>query len=272
MARAICKLNGGAKALVAVGGVSGHRLLELLAAEAVPVHPVQVGGETRESFAVTDESDGTQYRFSLPGDDLGPEAAELLMSEIVSQAPRDGFVVLSGGVAPGLGDDYPERIRAALSSVTDKLVVDTSKTALERLIHAPVAPLFLLRLDKREAEQVAGHSISGLRDAADFAGQLISRGVARNISIGGAAAGSILVTATHRYICRAPEVPAVSKIGAGDAFTGALTLSLAQGAGLGTALQWGVAAATATMSTEGTGLCALQEVEALLPLCDVRSL
>ena len=74
--------------------------------------------------------------------------------------------------------------------ITDKLVVDTSKTALERLIHAPVAPLFLLRLDKREAEQVAGHSISGLRDAADFAGQLISKGVARNISIGGAAAGA----------------------------------------------------------------------------------
>jgi 6-phosphofructokinase 2 len=101
---------------------------------------------------------------------------------------------------------------------------------------------------------------------------LISKGVARNISIGGAAAGSILVAETNRYICRAPEVPVVSKIGAGDAFTGALTLSLARGTGFDRALQWGVAAATATMSTAGTGLCALQEVEALLPLCDVQPL
>ncbi|MGD9293762.1 MAG: 1-phosphofructokinase family hexose kinase [Roseobacter sp.] len=271
VARAIRKLNGSAKALVAVGGVSGHRLLDLLAAEAVPVHPVQIGGETRESFAVTDESDGTQYRFSLPGDTLGSETAELLISEIVSQSPRDGYVVLSGGVAPGLGDDYPECIRAALSSVTDRLIVDTSKRALEKLISDPVAPLFLLRLDKREAEQAAGHAIASLQEAAEFAQHMIGRGVAHHISISGAAAGSVLVTENRRYICRAPEVPVVSKIGAGDAFVGSLTLSLARGAGFDVALQWGVAAATATMSTEGTGLCALPDVEALLPLCEVQS-
>lgn len=272
VARAIRKLNGSARALVAVGGASGQRLLDLLTAEAVPVHPVQVGGETRESFAVTDESDGAQYRFSLPGDTLGPETADLLIAEITSEAPRDGYVVLSGGVAPGLGDDYPERIRAALSSTTDGLIVDTSKTALERLINDPAAPLFLLRLDKREAEQAAGHAIAGLREAADFAARMIDRGVARNISIGGAAAGSILVTESNRYLCRAPEVPVVSKIGAGDAFVGALTLSLARGSQFDTALQWAVAAATATMSTPGTGLCALQDVEAFLPLCDVQAL
>lgn len=272
VARAICKLDGRAKALVALGGASGERLHRLLSEEGVPVHPVPVSGETRESFAVTDERTGAQYRFSLPGQTLTAQDSDRLIAEIAAHSSPGGYVVLSGGVAPGLGDAYPERILEALSPHTDKVIIDTSKDALARLIAHPSTGAHVLRLNQREAEKVGGRALKTVKDSVAFAKELIYRGVARIIVTGRQAEGSILVTADACYMCRAPQVPVISKIGAGDAFVGALTLSMSNGDRPDLALQWGVAAAAATMATEGTGLCEISVVKTLLPRCMVEPL
>ena len=272
VARAICRLGGQARVLVATGGAAGQKLRAMLEEEGVPVHAVDVGGETRLSFAVTDERSGEQYRFSLPGNTLSDEIGERLIAEIVSQAPQGGLVVLSGGIAPGLDDRFPEKIRAALSGVTNRLVVDTSKSALLRLISEPVAPLHVLRFDHREAEGAAGRALADLHESIAFLEALIARGVAETLVMGRGAEGSLVVTSAARYICWAPKVPVVSKIGAGDAFVGGFSLSLQRGDGLEDALRWGVAAAAATMATEGTGLCRKEDVLALRPMCRVEAL
>lgn len=272
VARAICKLGGSAKALVALGGASGEQLRRLLWAEGVPVHSVSVSGETRQSIAVSDETDGAQYRFSLPGETLTQEDSDRLMAAIVSNTPPDGYVVLSGGVAPGLGDAYPDKIRAALAPLTDKLVVDTSKGALTQLMAHPKGPVFLLRLDQHEADIAAGHPLENVAQSVAFAKAQIARGVTQCMILGRQAEGSILVTIDACYICRTPQVPVVSKIGAGDAFTGAVTLSLSKGDPFDLALRWGVAAASATMGTEGTGLCDIEVVKSLLPQCQVEQI
>lgn len=269
VARAIHKLGGGVNALVAVGGASGQRLMQLLAQEGVPVHPVPVSGETRQSLAVTDEETGGQYRFSLPGHTLTDEDGARLISEIAATVQKGCHIVLSGGVAPGLGDDFPERIHAAITTRTDKLIVDTSKAPLLRLVQKPARPLHILRLDKREAVIAAGHPLASLEDCVAFAQRLIDRGVARTIVTSREAEGSILVTEGARYSCRGPEVEVVSKVGAGDAFVGALTLALTDGQSPAVALQWAVAAATATMGTEGTTFCARPVVQSFLPACEV---
>mgnify|MGYP001814574027 FL=1 len=269
VARAIHKLGGAVSALVAVGGVSGQRLMQLLTQEGVPVHPVPVSGETRQSLAVTDEETGGQYRFSLPGHILTKEDGTRLVSEIAAMVQQGCYVVLSGGAAPGLGDDFPEHVQAAIAARTDKLIVDTSKTALIRLVQRPAQPLHILRLDKREAVNAAGHPLNALEDCVAFAERLIDRGVARTIVTSREAEGSILVTEGARYSCRGPEVKVVSKVGAGDAFVGVLTLALADGQSPSVALQWGVAAATATMGTEGTTFCVRRVVQSYLPACDV---
>jgi 6-phosphofructokinase 2 len=269
VARTISRLRGKARALVVVGGASGNRLCKMLADEKVPFDAVWTKGETRESLAVTDESDGAQYRFSLPGETLSAETGEEILGAIKALATKDGLVVLSGGVAPGLGDDFPESIRAALAPVTDRLIVDTSKAPLERLVQHPSAPVYLLRLDRREAEQAAGRSLPDAAASIRFSKNLIAAGVARNIVMGRAEEGSLFVSPDTCLLCRAPKVDVVSKIGAGDAFVGALTLSLSRGEGWDMALQFGVAAASATMKTAGTGLCDLEEVMRLLPECEI---
>ncbi|MFW8595068.1 1-phosphofructokinase family hexose kinase [Cribrihabitans neustonicus] len=272
VARAICKLGGEAIALAAANGAMGERLLKLLADEGVPAKPVAAGGETRQSFAVTDEATGGQFRFSVPGEEMTSADAALLLRAIAEAAPQDGYAVLSGGVTPGLADDFPQQVLAAVAPRRCKLIVDTSKAALDHLLTAPAAPFHLLRLDRREAEQAAGHALSTAGDSLAFAEALIARGVAGMVAGGRGAEGSVLAAGEGRFFCRAPRVPVVSRIGAGDAFTGALTLALARGAPPGEALRWGVAAAAATVQTEGTALCEPDEVQALLPRCDLQRL
>ena len=255
VARAICKLGGNARALIAVGGAMGDKLLALLAAEAVPALPVRVSGETRQSFAVTDGSTGAQYRFSVPGQVLTAQDADLLLTEIAAHTPQHSYLVVSGSVTPGLPVDFQTRIIAATAQAAPKVIVDTSYAALGQLITHPTVPLHVLRIDQDEAEQAANRTMPSVADSVNFAADLLSRGVAKTIVIGRGAEGSVLVSADHRFMCYAPVVPVRSKIGAGDAFLGALTLAFARGDLPDTALRWGVAAASATVQTEGTALC-----------------
>ena len=272
VARAVCKLKGSARALVAVGGAMGDRLLQLLAAEHVPTLPVTVSGETRISFAVTDDSTGGQFRFSVPGHPLTSADGARLMAAITRHAPQDGFVVISGSVAPGLPDDFPTQIIAALAHKNVRIVIDTSSRALDCLIGHPKIPVDLLRIDQSEAAQAATHPMTTAADSVAFAADLVARGVARTVVTGRGAEGSVLVSGDYRFFCHAPVAHVRSKIGAGDAFVGAMTLALARGAAAEEALKWGVAAASATVSTEGTALCGLAQAQACFDQCRIEEL
>lgn len=272
VARVIARLGGEVTALVAAGGAMGDRLLDLLAGEEVPAAACPMAGETRYSLAVTDEETGEQFRFSLPGEPVSEAEAQSLLDSIAESAPQDGFVVLSGGVAPGLGDDFPQRVQTALAPVTQRLVVDTSKSPLMHLIAEPSAPVHLLRLDRSEVEKASGRPMRTIADNLAFCETLVRRGVARTVVTGHGSAGSLMVSEGQRVFCHAPEVEVRSKIGAGDALVGALTLSLSRDEPPERALQWGVAAASATVGTEGTALCELAAVESLLPACRLEPL
>jgi len=245
----------------------GDRLMTLLADEGVQTLACEMEGETRYSLAVTDEETGEQFRFSLPGEPVSEAGAHSLLSIIAGAAQQDGFVVLSGGVAPGLGDDFPQHIQTALAPCTERLVVDTSKAPLKHLIEAPSRPVHVLRLDRSEAEKLLNRSIDTIEDNIAFGEKLVERGVARIVVTGHGAVGSAMVTEGRAFFCHAPKVEVRSKIGAGDALVGALTLSLSRGDPPEEALKWGVAAASATVATEGTALCNRAALESLLPAC-----
>lgn len=267
VARTIVKLGGPVRAFVVVGGAMGNRLLQLLDAENVPLEVCRVAAETGYSLAVTDEETEAQFRFTLPGAAVCESDARKIMDQITGTLATDAYVVLSGGMPDGLADTYPQEVQATVSRRNGRMVVDTSKAALLRLIEAPVAPLDVLRLDRSEIEKAVAHRMRSISDTLAYTEQLVQRGVAKIVVTGHGAEGSAMVVGHQRFFCHAPNVTQRSKIGAGDALVGALTLSLSRGDGPEQALKWGVAAAAATVSTEGTTFCDLSETQALLPQC-----
>lgn len=267
VARAIRQLGGHSRALLVIGGPTGEQLMALLDAEGVETMPIRVASHTRQSLAVTDETTNEQYRFSLLAEPLGADDAESILDGIARATKKDTLVVLSGSVAPGLAVDFPHAVQARIAHETDRLIVDTSGPPLAHLMTHPTHPLHVLRIDQKEAATAAGVPLETVQSSVDFAAALVDRGVARIVVTGRGADGSIMVTKDQRIFCHAPKVPVRSKIGAGDAFVGAMTLSMSRGEPLARTLQWGVAAASATVSTEGTALCRLEDVQRLLSAC-----
>lgn len=267
VARVINALGGDVIAWVALGGANGAQHIALLRAQGVAVMPFDCDGETRQNWAITDAT-GAQFRLQLPGPDWAAETGIAALESIVGQA--SGLVVLSGSQPPGLDAEFPQMLAARLGPA--RLVVDTSGAALVRLIARPDTPVLLLRLDQAEAEAQAGRTLPGATDTAQFAAELRARGVAEMVAIARGGDGNTLATQDGLFHCRPPQVPVQSKIGAGDSFTGAFTLALAQGQSAPEALRSGTAAAAATVMTAGTGLCDAAEVARLQPECSLEPL
>jgi 6-phosphofructokinase 2 len=271
VARVIHRLDGAVTALAALAGPAGARIAALLKSEGVTTHAIDAPGDTRQSFAVTDESDGEQYRFVLPGPDWDVDDERRALEAIVAAAPDDGWVVLSGSQPPGVAADFPQRLVQALARRGARLIVDTSGDALERLIRRPepAARPAVLRMDHREAEALAGGKLGEAGESLELAGTLVARGVADTVVLARGADGSVLAARDLRLHATPPGVEVHSAVGAGDSFTGAFALALARGAGAEEALRQGTAAAAAAVITPATELCHAADVARLVPQCRV---
>lgn len=268
VARAVRLLGGEAFALVAAGGPTGAQLLAMLAQEGVRTGLLAAPGDTRISVSVQDQGSGAQYRFMLPGPDWRPSdiATALMMME--GAMTPGGYAVLSGSQPPGLPDGFPAQVAEVAARKGTHLVIDTAGAPLTAFVGAPGPGAAILRLNDDEAETLAGRRLPDRASSAAFAAELVARGVAQAVILARGADGSVLVTAEGAVAAAAPPVPMRSRIGAGDSFVAALTLSLARGRDLTEAFRHGVAAAAAAIMSEGTKLCRAEDVATLLPLCE----
>jgi 6-phosphofructokinase 2 len=271
VARVVARLGGDVRALAALGGATGVQAVALLAAEGIAALALPAPGDTRLALTVAETDTDAEFRFVLPGPDWSAADSDAALKAILHATPDAAFVVLSGGQPPGLADDFAARLNAALPAGAH-LLLDTSGAALAAALRPlPSArPLHLLRLDDLEAAEAAGRPLPTAADTADFAAELVARGVALNVALARGAEGSVLVAADGtRTLCRPPLVQVASKVGAGDSFTAAFVLALAQGRAPSEALRAGTAAAAAAVTTPGTELCSAEDVARLAPLCEL---
>ena len=264
VARAIGAMGGIARAFVSISGFQGQRYLERLRAEPLIPEVFHTHGETRQSFAVIDRSTGKQFRFVTPGPTWTPQQSDDVLTAIRRCTPQKGWVVLSGSQPPGVPLDFPSRLAAQMKDHSANLVLDTSGGPLKALLKAGAVRQQVLRLDGAESEDLAGRTFADMHAVADFAQELIARGVAEVVVLAMGADGSILVENGNRWHSNiSRKVTPVSKVGAGDSFVGVFTWSLSQGAAWEEALRMGVAAAASAVTTEGTELCRKDQVEDL---------
>ncbi len=263
VSRAVHLLGGESLALVALGGLTGDRLAELIRREGVMFLGITGPGETRQSLMVNEAATGRQYRFMLPGPVWRDEDQERVFMLLRAAGKPGGFSVISGSQPPGVPVDFPARLAAAMAGM--RVVMDTSGAALTRAVEHPVAGLEVLRMDGEEAEALAGRHLETRADTADFAGELVARGVAKKVIVARGADGSVLAGEGLRLFAKAPKVEVRSKVGAGDSFVGGYVLTLARGGSEAEALSTGVAAAAAAVMSAATELCRREDVERLLP-------
>ena len=93
--------------------------------------------------------------------------------------------------------------------------------------------------------------------------EIVQRGQSAVVVLSLGAAGALMVSAAGCVRVRAPTVPIVSKVGAGDSMVAGIVLSLSRGMSLREAVRFGVAAGAAAVMTPGTELCRRDDAEQL---------
>ena len=257
VARVVQRLGGDCAALFPVGGSSGEVLKRLLDEESISSVYVPISGETRESFSVKESSTGSEYRFVLPGPDMGPTEWQACLDLVASFQPAPCYVVASGSLPPGVPTDFYARLAKLVQSNGAKLVLDTSGPALAAALEAGV---YLVKPSLRELRELMGQPLETQSQWRDAAQTLVARGRAQVVVLSLGEGGAWLVTPSET--CFAPAVPVqvVSTIGAGDSFVGGMVWALGRGLPVRASFRYGVAAASAALLSVGTGLCSQADV------------
>lgn len=270
VSRAIKALGGDSLALVALGGLTGDRLAGLIRAEGVTFLSLLGPGETRQSLTVTEQKTGTQLRFMLPGPVWTETERQRVFTLLRATSRPGGISVISGSQPPGVPVDFPAQLAASMPG--SLVVLDTSGAALNEAVARPIPGLEVLRMDTEEAEGLAGRTLKSRTETADFAQELVRRGVARQIIMARGAEGNVLATADQRLFGNAAKVEVKSTVGAGDSFVAAFVLAMARLRSPAEALALGCAAASAAVMTDATQLCRQQDVDRLLSQCTVEKI
>lgn len=260
VSRAIDRLGGDSRALYTAGGFTGDILQSLLDDEGIDQTPLPIDGETRENLIVYEMSTDRQFRFGMPGPELGPDDFAACLDAIRSLDPAPDYLVASGSLPPGVPDDAYAAVAEAARELGARPLLDTSGAALREAMDAG---WYLLKPNLRELEQLAGTSFETEEARIDAARDFIERGWCEVVVLSMGASGALLITADRAEHVHSPTVPINSRVGAGDSMVGGLVLALTRGLDLDDAVRFGVAAGAAAVMTPGTELCRREDTEAL---------
>jgi len=259
VARVVRELGGETLAIILAGGVTGRFLEELLEEGGVPHRTIPIAGRTRISHTVLERKTGLEYRFVAEGPTVsGPEWEAALAA---AADLREGWLVASGSLPPGVPADFYARLAAQASRQGLRCVLDTSGEALKRALQQ--GGLELVKPSLGEFEALMGRSLREPAAQEAAAMELVRAGGARMVAVTLGGDGALLATAAGTLRLPALGVVVRGAVGAGDSFLAAMTLALARGDAPTDAFAWGVAAGAAAVSNPGTAHPGRAEVGAL---------
>jgi len=259
VARVAHALGVDALALFPAGGAAGEWIGHLLRQEGVGHMAIPIDGFTRESLNVAERGSGQQYRFILPGPEVGSDDQQRCLDALETAATDADYLVASGSLPRGVPEDFYARVGDLARRRGRRLVLDTSGPALK---HAGTG-IHLLKPSLGELEGLLGHPIRGEREEELAARGLIEQGRCEIAVVSLGARGALL--ASKQGIERLPAPPVASKtaVGAGDSMLAGILVGLLRGLDLGQAARFGVAAGAAALLAAGTQLCRPDDVERL---------
>ena len=260
VARAIHKLGGHALALCPIGGPSGQHLLELLSAEGVAVQALPISAWTRECINLVALDSAQQYRLVMPAACLSP-AEQMQLLQRLRELRSCDYLLISGSMPAGLDADFLPRLLHCARQLGARCILDSGAETLRQGLDC--GGLYLIKPNRHELSALAGVTIGEPAQLAEIARSLLAPGRCEALLVSLGAEGALLATATLSEFIPAPAVPKHSSVGAGDSLLGAATLQLAGGASWSAAARYGVAAGSAAIMAEGTGLCSRADTERL---------
>lgn len=261
VARELHRLGAEVLAFYTAGHSTGRVMWSLLQQEGVACHPFPIAGSPRESFTILERSSGHEYRFVLPGPELSTQEWEGALLEIGRLCQPQSLVVASGSLPPGVPADFFARVARVVQAEQGMLVVDTSG---EPLRAAMAQGVFMLKPSLHELRDVLHQPLPSLHAVRDAAIEMVASGRAQIVVVSMGEQGALMACQQGCWYAPPLHVSVHSAVGAGDSFVAGMVWALAAHESAVQAFAKGVACATATLQSEGSGLGDSAQVLALL--------
>jgi len=261
VARELHRLGADVLAFYTAGHSTGRMLFSLLQQEGVPCHPFGISGSPRESFTILERSTGHEFRFVLPGPEISTQEWEAALVEIGNLCEPQALVIASGSLPPGVPVDFFARVAQVVESRQGLLVVDTSG---EPLAAALAQGVFLAKPSLHELREDTGKPLDTLYAVRDTASEWVQQGKARIVVVSMGEMGALMASAEGVWYTPPLHVVVHSAVGAGDSFVAGMVWGLAAGESPVQSFAKGVACATATLLSTGSGLVDMAQVLELL--------
>ncbi|WP_455275321.1 1-phosphofructokinase family hexose kinase [Ralstonia thomasii] len=258
VARVVHRMGGDCLALYLAGGPVAERLGRLLTTEGLPFEALQIEGETRENFSVTEASTHREFRFVMPGPVVSEAEWQRCLDRIDALQPAPRYLVLSGSLPLGVPEDFYARVIDMAKTRGSRVALDASGSALRcALPHAP----YLIKPSLNELRQLTGLALETEADCLHAARGIVHKGHAHVVALTLGAGGAMLVTQDDVVRAGRVATTVLSTIGAGDSFVGGMVWALNRDADVRRAYRYGMAAAAAALGHAGTELGSAAEIE-----------
>ncbi len=268
VARVLHRLGAKCQAVYLAGDVTGKRHHQLMRQEGVPCHIVPIAEETRESFTAHETSTGNDFRFVLPGPHISAAEYEACFDYVAQHMPKK-FLVISGGLAPGVPDNFYARLSELVKPHGVRVVLDANGPALAQALQVGV---YLFKPSLRELRDLIGQDLPDQDSQIAAARQLIQSEQAEVVAVSLGADGAMVVSADQAWRGRAVQVNVQTTVGAGDSFVAGMVWALSRGDGLLNAFQCGMASGAAALLSPGTSLSQAADMHHLLPQVVIEAL
>lgn len=181
------------------------------------------------------------------GPAVDQEAMEALFEKINGLQKGD-MLIISGSIPPSLPKDLYEKILGLLDERGVYAVVDTAGEALMKTLRYEP---FLIKPNRQELEELAGSRLF-TREEIVAQGRRLQEMGAQNVLISMAAEGAVLLSSDGKvFFGEAPRGTVRNSVGAGDSMVGGFVAGWLKTGSYPTALQWGIAAGSASAFCEG---------------------
>ncbi len=218
---------------------------------------VEIDGNTRTNIKLVDIVNNMHTDINEPGMEIPQSALEQIEGKILSRIQEKDVLILSGSIPRNVGKDiYGRWIRMA----KDKGAITILDAEGELLKNGVNEAPYIVKPNLHELEGLLNKKLYDVDEIVKSVQGLLSKGI-KLVAVSMGEQGSVFVTEEKALIAKAERVEVKSTVGAGDSIVGALAYAVAKGMDLEKSARLAVAAATASVSNDGTIMGTLEQTE-----------
>ncbi len=238
-----------------IGGQNGRMIKDFLSAASIPYDFIEVPGETRVNIKIV-EVDGSHTDINDAGFTISDSDYDRLRVRMGMYIGRENIIALCGAPTPGFTVERYGDLCRLLTGRGARLIVDTQPDYMLKSLES--RPVFV-NPGLEEFSALMDREVTEVDEIVVGARELIGKG-AQNVAIGMNERGAVFVSAAEALFITAPKVPIVGPVGAGAVLVAGICHGLENNMDFESLARYAVAAGTASVTVEGTGMAPRREI------------